>query len=165
MKRFVYFFICVLMTVSVAAQNLNLSSNFRIDGANLNQIQNGDFVYEIEGVGQFVLSMDQDISYEYSRPSIWGTKRHKLVLRTGQGTVTATSFDPSKKIQINSVILSGYAYGSFDVSTVKVGEVSATWLTDGFDVSAYVTAAEGLKCWDACPVSVSGKMFLSFRFR
>lgn len=157
MKRFVYFFICALMTVSVAAQNLNLSSNFRIDGANLNQIQNGDFVYEVEGIGQFVLSMDQDISYEYSRPSIWGTKRHKLVLRTGQGSVTATSFDPSKKIQINSVILSGYAYGSFDVSTVKVGEVSTTWLTDGFDVSAYVTAAEGLKCWDACPVSVSGK--------
>lgn len=156
MKRLVYFFVCALMTVSMAAQNLSLSSSFSVSEADLNRIQNGDFVYNIEGVGEFILSGEGGVSYEYSRPSIWGKKRHRLVMNVGQGSISAVSSDPSKKIRINSVSLSGYAYASFDFSQVEINGISVMWYTDGAMTNPYVTSVENLKCWDACPITVKG---------
>lgn len=156
MKRLVYFFVCVLMAISVAAQGTGQSGSINVSEADLNRIKEGKFVYEVEGVGQFVLSMDQNVSYEYSRPSIWGKKRHRLVLQKGNGSLYAESSDPSKKIQINRVSLSGYAYGSTDIGSVTVDGNKASWYTDGALTDPYVTTAENLKIWDACSVNVGG---------
>lgn len=159
MKRLVYFFVCALMAVSMAAQSLNVSSSFTVQNDDLNRIENGQFVYDIEGVGQFVLSMDKNVSYEYSTTSIWfGKKRHRLVLQAGNGSVTAESFDPSKKIKITGVSLSGFAYSSWGLGSVKVADHSSTWPTDGFDVSPYTTASGTLNCWDACPIETEVKV-------
>lgn len=163
MVRFKYigriFFLFFLFALSLQIQGEIRTSSFSLSEASLNQIRNGAFVYEVNGVGQFVLSGEGGVTYEYSSPSIWGAgkKRHRLVMNVGQGNITAVASDARKRIQINRVSLSGYAYGSFDVSYVELGGTSVTWYTDASLIDPYVSTAENLNVWNSCPLKISGK--------
>ena len=105
MKRLVYFFVCALMAVSMAAQSLSLSKD------QLNSLVNGVFTYELpDGVGTLKLtSRNGSISFSKS----------ELYINKGEMYFEILSPE-GKRTRIKSVQVGGYSQGfTFSGSTVK----------------------------------------------
>lgn len=105
MKRFVYFFVCALMTVSMVAQSLSLSKD------QLNSLVNGVFTYELpDGAGTLKLtSRNGAISFSTSE------------LYINKGEMYFEILAPEgKRTRIKSVQVGGHSQGGFfSGSTVK----------------------------------------------
>ena len=105
MKRFVYFFVCALMTVSMVAQSLSLSKD------QLNSLVNGVFTYELpDGAGTLKLT---------SRNGAISFSNSELYINKGE-TYFEILAPEGKRTRIKSVQVGGHSQGGFfSGSTVK----------------------------------------------
>lgn len=149
MKRLVYFFVCALMTVSMAAQSLTQTGSFTLEGGNLNQIQNGAFVYQVPGIGTFTLTSDGgNISYEKTGLI---SKTYKLLIPTGNTVWSWTPENSDKKIKVTRLFVEGGSQGIG--STVRFeGESGDWWVQSAFGVK-YSSTFSG-KAWDSKKMEV-----------
>lgn len=105
MRRFVYFFVCALMSISMLAQSLSLSKD------QLNSIVNGVFTYELpDGAGTLKLtSRNGSISFSKS----------ELYINKGEMYFEIESPE-GKRARIRSIQVGGYSQGGFfSGSTVR----------------------------------------------
>lgn len=105
MKRFVYFFVCALMTVSMVAQSLSLSKD------QLNSLVNGVFTYELpDGAGTLKLT---------SRNGAISFSKSELYINKGEMYFEILAPE-GKRTRIKSVQVGGHSQGGFfSGSTVK----------------------------------------------
>lgn len=105
MKRFVYFFVCALMTVSMVAQSLSLSKD------QLNGLVNGVFTYELpDGAGTLKLT---------SRNGAISFSKSELYINKGEMYFEILAPE-GKRTRIKSVQVGGHSQGGFfSGSTVK----------------------------------------------
>lgn len=105
MKRFVYFFVCALMTVSMIAQSLSLSKD------QLNSLVNGVFTYELpDGAGTLKLT---------SRNGAISFSKSELYINKGEMYFEILAPE-GKRTRIKSVQVGGHSQGGFfSGSTVK----------------------------------------------
>lgn len=105
MKRFVYFFVCALMTVSMVAQSLSLSKD------QLNSLVNGVFTYELpDGAGTLKLT---------SRNGAISFSKSELYINKGEMYFEILAPE-GKRTRIKSVQVGGHCQGGFfSGSTVK----------------------------------------------
>lgn len=105
MKRFVYFFVCALMTVSMVAQSLSLSKD------QLNSLVNGVFTYELpDGAGTLKLT---------SRNGAISFSKSELYINRGEMYFEILAPE-GKRTRIKSVQVGGHSQGGFfSGSTVK----------------------------------------------
>lgn len=105
MKRFVYFFFCALMTVSMVAQSLSLSKD------QLNSLVNGVFTYELpDGAGTLKLT---------SRNGAISFSKSELYINKGEMYFEILAPE-GKRTRIKSVQVGGHSQGGFfSGSTVK----------------------------------------------
>lgn len=143
MKRLVYFFVCALMAVSMAAQSLTQTGSFTLENGNLNHIQDGKLVYTVPGVGTFMISSEGgNLSYEVTG---WLTKTYKLKIPEGKAEWSWNPESPDKKIKITRLFIEGGTQGVG--STVRFeGTEGKWWLQPEFGFK-YNTTFTG-KAWD-----------------
>ena len=105
MKRFVYFFVCALMTVSMVAQSLSLSKD------QVNSLVNGVFTYELpDGAGTLKLT---------SRNGAISFSKSELYINKGEMYFEILAPE-GKRTRIKSVQVGGHSQGGFfSGSTVK----------------------------------------------
>lgn len=105
MKRFVYFFVCALMTVSMVAHSLSLSKD------QLNSLVNGVFTYELpDGAGTLKLT---------SRNGAISFSKSELYINKGEMYFEILAPE-GKRTRIKSVQVGGHSQGGFfSGSTVK----------------------------------------------
>lgn len=124
MKRLVYFFVCALMAVSMAAQSLSLSKD------QLNSLVNGVFTYELpDGAGTLKLtSRNGSISFSKS----------ELYINKGEMYFEILSPE-GKRTRIKSVQVGGHSQGGFfSGSTVKYvnGGTEGKWHSSLYHATA-----------------------------
>lgn len=143
MKRFVYFFVCVLMTISVAAQSQAQSGSFILEGSNLKNIRDGKLVYSVPGVGTFIISSESgNLSYEES----WlFTKTYKLKIPEGKAVWSWSPESSEKKIKVTRLLVEGGSQGAG--STVRFEGSEGAWWLNQLGSIKYPATFTG-KAWD-----------------
>lgn len=149
MKRLVYFFVCALMTVSMAAQSMTQTGSFTLEEKNLDHIQNGALVYQVPGIGTFTIASDGgNLSYEKTG---WFTKTYKLKVPQGTAVWSWTPENSDKKIKVTRLFIEGGTQGAG--STVRFeGESGDWWLQPEFTFK-YNSTFTG-KAWDSKKMEV-----------
>lgn len=143
MKRLGCFLISVLAFVSIFAQSLTQTGSFTLENGDLNHIQNGKLVYQVPGVGTFVISSEGgNLSYEVTG---WLTKKYKLKIPEGNALWSWTPESPDKKIKVTRLFIEGGTQGAG--STVRFeGTKGDWWLQPEFGLK-YSSTFTG-KIWD-----------------
>lgn len=144
MKRFVYFFICVLMTISVAAQSQAQSGSFTLEGSNLNHIQDGKLVYQVSGVGNFTIS-SQSGNISYEETGGWFSKKYELKVPEGNVLWSWASENTEKKIKVTRLFIEGGSQGAG--STVRFEGSNGDWWLQPVFGFKYNSTFMG-KAWD-----------------
>lgn len=149
MKRLVYFFLCALMTVSMAAQSMTQTGSFTLEEKNLDHIQNGALVYQVPGIGTFTIASEGgNLSYEVTG---WLTKSYRLKVPEGTAVWSWTPEYSDKKIKVTRLFIEGGTQGAG--STVRFeGESGDWWLQPEFGFKYHSTFTG--KAWDSKNMNV-----------
>lgn len=117
----------VVLALLAGWMQMAWGETFTVSGTALNRIENGQFVYRVDGVGTFVISGDKALSY--GNAGSWPSKP-SLKMPTGTYSLTCTAAAADKIIKVNSGSLTGASNGAG--STLKFGTGSTWMLKDMF---------------------------------
>lgn len=122
-RAFVYFWVSMLLSLTVSAQSLTLKGSLTLEGSKLDNIQNGKLVYRVPGVGTFsISSQGGDLSYKMTG---WLTRAYRLTIPKGMALWTWDAESANRKIKVTRLFLEGGTEGAG--STVRFEGTDGNW--------------------------------------
>ena len=122
-RIFVYFLVCILIEGSVFAQSLTLKGSFTLEGSKLDNIQNGELVYRVPGIGTFsIASLGGNLSYEMTG---WLTREYRLRIPEGTAFWSWKTESAYRKIKVTRLFIEGGTESAG--STVRFEGTKGNW--------------------------------------